>query len=63
MPEDRKDCPMRHGNGNCMPCGGFCTAVNDEICKALHNAYHSGYSDSCSDSLYDYPPMGGFHDD
>lgn len=22
--ELRKDCPMRHENGNCLPCGGFC---------------------------------------
>lgn len=39
----RKDCPMRHENGNCMPAGGFCTANNDCICKALHNAYDDGY--------------------
>lgn len=63
MAEDRKECPMRHSNGNCLPCGGFCTAVNDEICKALHNAYQSGYNASYADSLYDLPAMGGFHDD
>lgn len=40
--ELRKDCPMRHKNGNCTPCGGFCTAVNDPICKGLHNAYDTG---------------------
>lgn len=40
--ELRKDCPMRHKNGNCMPAGGFCTAVNDPICEALHNAYDTG---------------------
>ena len=40
--EVRKDCPMRHKNGNCMPAGGFCTAVNDPICEALHNAYDTG---------------------
>jgi hypothetical protein len=28
---DRANCPMRHENGNCLPAGGFCTAVNDEI--------------------------------
>ena len=38
----RGDCPMRHENGNCLPAGGFCTAVNDMICEALHNAYHCG---------------------
>lgn len=39
---DRKDCPMRHENGNCLPCGGFCTAVSDPICEALHNAFEHG---------------------
>ena len=33
---------MRHENGNCMPAGGFCTAVNNPICEALHNAYDTG---------------------
>lgn len=42
---DRKDCPMRHANGNCLPCGGFCTAVSNEICSALRNAYDHGYAD------------------
>ena len=40
--ELRKDCPMRHKNGNCLPAGGFCTAVNEPICEALHNAYYTG---------------------
>ena len=40
--ELRKDCPMRHENGNCLPAGGFCTAVNNPICEALHNAYDAG---------------------
>ena len=62
MLEKRKNCPMRHENGNCLPCGGFCTAVNDAICEALHNAYQHGYSDAVKDDLYDMPPMGGFHD-
>ena len=39
---DRKDCPMRHENGNCTAAGGFCTAVNDSICEALHNAFNCG---------------------
>ena len=39
----REDCPMRHENGNCLPIGGFCTAVNDAICDALHQAYGKGY--------------------
>jgi hypothetical protein len=41
----RVDCKMRHENGNCLPCGGFCTAVSNEICCALHNAYNHGFSD------------------
>ena len=45
MDELRKDCPMRHENGNCTAAGGFCTAVNDCICVALHNAYECGRSD------------------
>jgi hypothetical protein len=36
---------MRHENGNCMPVGGFCTAVSNEICQALHNAYNHGFVD------------------
>ena len=41
---NRKDCPMRHfSNGNCLVCGGFCLAVKDEICEALHQAYNKGY--------------------
>ena len=39
---ERKNCPMRHRNGNCLPIGGFCFAVNDEICHGLHNAYNKG---------------------
>ena len=42
MSDIRSNCPMRHENGNCLPCGGFCTAVNDEICEALHHAYIKG---------------------
>lgn len=40
---DRENCPMRHKNGNCLPLGGFCLAVNDEICQALHQAYDKGF--------------------
>ena len=39
----REGCVMRHDNGNCLPMGGFCTAVNDAICDALHNAFDKGY--------------------
>lgn len=41
--DSRKNCPIRHENGNCLVCGGFCLAVNDSICEALHNAYNSGF--------------------
>lgn len=40
---NREDCVMRHENGNCLPIGGFCTAVNEAICDALHNAFNKGY--------------------
>jgi len=40
--ELRKNCPMRHENGNCLPAGGFCTAVNNPICEALQKAYYAG---------------------
>ena len=43
MDDLRKDCQMRHENGNCTVIGGFCTAVNDPICDGLHSAYDSGY--------------------
>lgn len=44
---ERKNCPMRHDdNGNCLPCGGFCTSVSDAICHALHNAYDHGVYDA-----------------
>ena len=45
MTDKRKDCLMRHENGNCNVIGGFCTAVNDPICAGLHNAYDCGYCD------------------
>lgn len=45
MKINRKNCPLRHENGNCLPCGGFCTAVNDAICEAIHQAYDHGFSD------------------
>lgn len=38
--EERKDCPMRDENGNCMVIGDFCVDDgSDEICHGLHNAY------------------------
>ena len=48
LSELRKNCNMRHKNGNCMPCGGFCTAVNDPICSAVHNAYDTGFRNGIS---------------
>lgn len=43
MNGNRENCPMRHENGNCTVAGGFCTAVNDPICEALHNAFDCGH--------------------
>lgn len=43
MYDEIVQCPMRHKNGNCLPCGGFCLAVSREVCKALRTAYQSGY--------------------
>lgn len=45
----RRDCPMRHENGNCLPAGGFCTAVNKPICEALKNAYEMGSRNTMND--------------
>ena len=44
--DSRKSCPMRHESGNCTVAGGFCTAVNDPVCEALHNAFDCGYRSS-----------------
>lgn len=46
MTNNRKDCKMRNENGNCLVAGGFCTAINDPICEALHNAYDCGYTEA-----------------
>lgn len=43
---DRKNCPLRHQNGNCLAIGGFCTAVCGEICYGLLNAYDHGKNDA-----------------
>lgn len=48
----RETCPMRHSSGNCLPAGGFCTAVSDPICEALHNAYSHGASDLMSEPYF-----------
>ena len=46
---DRTDCPMRAENGNCLPVGGFCTAVlledKDESHATRHRA--KGYHARC----------------
>ena len=42
MNDKRKNCPIRHGNGNCTSIGGFCLAVNDGVCEGLRNAYKTG---------------------
>ena len=49
--EDRSLCKLRHKNGNCLCVGGFCTAVNDEICKSIRMAYEKGYVDGKSDGV------------
>lgn len=33
LENDRKNCPYRHENGNCLPIGGFCLSVDDKYCK------------------------------
>lgn len=48
---DRSKCHLRHANGNCLPMGGFCTAVIDEICKGLQTAYEHGRHDGQTDAL------------
>lgn len=59
MSELRKDCPMRHENGNCIPCGGFCMDVNNPICKAVHNAYASGINDEVDAVVNDLDVLTG----
>ena len=48
--ENRSLCKLRHKNGNCLCVGGFCTAVNDEICKSIRMAYEKGYVDGKTDA-------------
>ena len=45
--------PMRHQNGNCLPCGGFCLAVSREVCKALRTAFESSYYSGIAESVRD----------
>ncbi len=49
--ENRSLCKLRHRNGNCLCVGGFCTAVNDEICKSIRMAYEKGYVDGKTDEV------------
>lgn len=42
-------CKWRHENGNCLLVGGFCTAVPDDLCKAVHEAYEQGRTDALLD--------------
>lgn len=49
--ENRSLCKLRHRNGNCLCVGGFCTAVNDEICKSIRMSYEKGYVDGKTDAV------------
>ena len=58
--EERKDCPMRHENGNCLVIGGFCIdGVSDEICHGLHEAYDKGYRDGRNEMIDYYNILEG----
>ena len=52
---DRKNCPMRADNGNCLPVGGFCTAVNDIFCEIAQRAYDKGFL-QCHELLKEKQP-------
>lgn len=45
------ECPLMHDNGNCLPVGSFCTAVQDEICFAMRKAYEDGKFDGMREAL------------
>ncbi len=55
--ESRSLCKLRHKNGNCLCVGGFCTAVNDEICKAIRMSYEKGYIDGKMDDNWEEPAI------
>ena len=63
MDQNRIRCPMRHKeNGNCLPLGGFCTSVSDEICDALHNAYMRGrYDEETEQHALTFIPTEGIY--
>lgn len=44
MQTGRKECPIRTNLGNCI-IGGFCTAVNKEICRNLRETYTKGFAE------------------
>lgn len=48
----REVCKMRHENGNCLPCGGFCLAVNPVICESVQNGYDMGMRDGITSTMY-----------
>lgn len=48
--DNKEDCPMRHENGNCLPMGGFCNALKNELCDAMKQAYEKGYRDGYFES-------------
>lgn len=61
--EIRKECPVRHENGNCIPHGGFCTSVRDDFCVVIRNAYETGKTDGVlqvRDMLLQHEEQGGF---
>lgn len=49
---DKRNCPMRANNGNCLPVGGFCTAVSDVYCEIAHQAYGQGFLDNSHRIIY-----------
>lgn len=51
-----KPCPMRHEDGNCLPVGGFCTAVPHTLCEAAMQAYEQGLADG-SQVAAENPPL------
>lgn len=46
MIPNKERCPMRHENWNCLPHGGFCTAVSNDVCKVMRHAFDFGYHDA-----------------
>ena len=61
--ENRASCKLRHKNGNCLCVGGFCTAVNDEICNAVRSAYDKGLTEGqeVKRGRWELDEFGGWH--